>query len=76
MIIPLQLQPLEKLGIEDFKGLYTQAAQSQLFDEIETGKISQMHFINRLLDLLPAGTNANQVVHAWNAMILDIPLKD
>ncbi len=69
------IKAFEQLGLNDFKGLYTQAAQSELFDDIETGKISQMHFINRLLDLLPEGTTANQVGHAWNAMILDIPKK-
>lgn len=62
-----------RLGIPNFDDLYSQAAQTDLFDRFETGKISAFHFINRLLDLLPKGYNANQVVHAWNAMILDFP---
>lgn len=61
------------LGISDFDALYSQAQQSDLFDAIETGKISQQHFINGLLQLLPKNVTPNQVVHAWNAMILDIP---
>lgn len=63
----------QALGISDFDALYSQAQQSDLFDAIETGKISQQHFINGLLQLLPKHISPNQVVHAWNAMILDIP---
>ncbi|MNK00360.1 Alpha-D-glucose-1-phosphate phosphatase YihX [compost metagenome] len=63
------------LGMTNFGESYSQLQQTQLFDRYETGQISSFHFVNRLLDLLPAGTTANQVVHAWDAMILDFPLK-
>ena len=63
------------LGMTNFGESYSQLQQVQLFDRYETGQISSFHFVNRLLDLLPAGTTANQVVHAWDAMILDFPLK-
>ncbi|MFA7272428.1 MAG: HAD family phosphatase [Crocinitomicaceae bacterium] len=63
----------ESLGINNFQEIYSQAQQNHLFDDLETGKISSFHFINRLLDLLPQGCNPNQVVFAWNAMILDFP---
>jgi len=61
------------LGCSNFNELYSQLNQTDLFDRFETGKVSSFHFVNRLLDMLPQGTNANQVVHAWNAMILDFP---
>jgi len=61
------------LGIEDFGSIYSQLNQTNLFDQFEIGKVSPFHFVNRLLDKLPSGRNANQVVHAWNAMILDFP---
>jgi putative hydrolase of the HAD superfamily len=67
------IRAFEQLGIEHFEVLYNQAAQTDVFDRFETGKISSMHFINTLLSYLPKGTTANQVVHAWNAMILDVP---
>lgn len=63
----------EQLGLADFSETYSQLAQTELFDRFETGQISSFHFVNRLLDKLPQGTSANQVVHAWNAMILDFP---
>lgn len=61
------------LGLIDFDEKYTQATQTELFDRFEIGAVSPFHFVNRLLDLLPQGCTANQVVHAWNAMILTIP---
>jgi len=67
------IQAFKDLGITDFEGLYSQAAQSDLFNDIETGRISAQQFINGLLQLLPSGTTTHQVVRAWNAMILDIP---
>lgn len=63
----------EALGLTQFQEMYTQAAQSGLFDEFETGQCSTPYFVNALLRFLPAGTSPNQVVAAWNAMILDFP---
>lgn len=63
-----------ELGLVDFRERYSQLAQTDLFDRFEIGDVSAFHFVNRLLDLLPSGMNANQVVHAWNAMILDFPV--
>ncbi len=67
------ISAFKNLGISDFEKLYSQAEQSNLFNDIEVGKISAQHFINNLLRILPSGTSANKVVEAWNAMILDIP---
>jgi glucose-1-phosphatase len=69
----LSISAFEALGVRDFNSLYNQAEQSKLFDDIETGKISAQFFINQLLSQLPPGTTANEVVSAWNAMILDVP---
>lgn len=77
VLINLDYQKTEdafvQLGIGNFPELYSQLSQTDLFDRFETGKVSPFHFVNRLLDQLPRGANANQVVHAWNAMILDFP---
>lgn len=63
------------LGMTNFGESYSQLQQTHLFDRFERGEVSSFHFINQLLDRLPLGTTANQVVHAWNAMILDFPVK-
>lgn len=66
----------EQLGLDNFNDLYSQASQSGLFDRFETGQISASYFINNLLEFLPRGTTPNQVVHAWNAMILHFPTEN
>jgi glucose-1-phosphatase len=63
------------LGMTNFGESYSQLQQEHLFDRFERGEVSSFHFINQLLDRLPLGTTANQVVHAWDAMILDFPVK-
>jgi len=72
----LTLDAFAKLGAKDFNQHYTQAAQTGVFDEYETGKVSSEFFVNKLLDFLPQGTQPNQVVHAWNAMIKELPLEN
>lgn len=69
------INAFHSLGASDFQKLYTQAAQSNIFNDYETGKISSQHFINKLLDFLPSGTSPNKVVAAWNEMILDVPIQ-
>lgn len=63
----------ENLGLKDFSKLYSQLSQTNLFSDFETGKIASQHFINNLLQYLPYGTSPNEVVSAWNKMILDVP---
>lgn len=71
----LTTKAFEELGLKEFRNVYSQLAQTSLFDDYETGRISSQRFINELLPHLPAGTTANQVVAAWNAMILDVPAR-
>ena len=69
------ISAFQELGMSNFDQVYSQMAQSDLFDSYETGKISTQHFINSLLPFLPIGTSPNKLVAAWNAMILDVPPK-
>ncbi len=69
------IEAFKSLGLDDFDKMYTQAKQSDLFDRFEKGQISSQHFINSLLPFLPKNVTPNQVVHAWNAMILDFPVE-
>lgn len=63
------------LGISNFNELYSQLRQTTLFDDWEIGKISREDFLIRLLEIAPAGTTSEQVITAWNAMLLDFPLR-
>ncbi len=67
------LRAFKDLGIDNIDEMYSQASQSNLFNDIETGMISPQFFVNQLLNFAPEGTSPNQIVSAWNAMILDVP---
>lgn len=69
------IEAFKEFGMSDFEERYSQAAQSTLFNDFETGKISAQRFINELLPSLPSGISANRVVNAWNAMILNVPIE-
>ncbi len=69
------IDAFKELGILDIDEMYSQANQSNLFNDFETGKVSPQFFINQLLSFAPKRTTPNQIVHAWNAMILDVPLE-
>lgn len=69
------IEAFKKLGVTNFEELYSQAEQGELFNKIETGAISGQYFINELKKILPENISPNEVVHAWNAMILDIPIE-
>lgn len=65
------IRAFQELGSKDFQELYSQALQSDLFDRYETGHISGLYFINKLKELLPQHLTPNEIVAAWNAMILE-----
>lgn len=67
------IRSFQELGVSNFEEMYSQASQTNLFNDFETGKISAQRFVNALLDFVPAGTSPNKIVQAWNSMILDVP---
>jgi epoxide hydrolase-like predicted phosphatase len=68
-------QAFIKLGISDFPALYSQAQQSDLFDKFETGRVSQAEFLAVLQQLAGIPLTDAQIIDAWNAMLLDLPLR-
>lgn len=62
----------KKIGFNDFDNFYSQMKQSHLFDQLETGKISPRTFRNELR-LYSAQLNDEQIDHAWNHMIGEMP---
>lgn len=63
------------LGVHDFSQRYTQAAQTDLFSDLETGKIDSAQFISTIQSWIPGPTSEQQITAAWNAMLLDFPLR-
>ncbi|OJV50482.1 MAG: hypothetical protein BGO31_14050 [Bacteroidetes bacterium 43-16] len=64
-----------ELGMSDFAAHYTQAEQSGLFSDFETGKIGEAQFLAALNAYLPQPVQEQALFNAWNAMLLDFPLR-
>jgi len=63
------------LGVTDFHSLFSQFKGNKLFDDLETGKVSNEEFLTEMQKHTPAGTTEQQIIDAWNAMLLDFPLR-
>lgn len=64
------IRAFESLGIKDFERLYAKAGQSNLFDDLETGRISKQEFVAKISCFLPKEVTHKQIVDAWNAMLI------
>lgn len=72
---PLTSQAFKQLGVNNFDELYSQKEQIQLFDDLETGKIDNTTFFDRFNALLNTSLSHQQIESAWNAMLLDWPIR-
>lgn len=61
------------LGMDNFEEIYSQASQTDLFDRLETGNISNRDFIDALHGYVPEGVTKDEVLEAWNVILLGIP---
>jgi len=62
-------------GVSNFAELYSQLQQSDLFDRFETGKIEPDEFIAAMKAASGREITEAQILDAWNAMLLDFPLR-
>ena len=62
-----------QLGVNDFNNFYTQHHASDLFELLETGKISPEEFHQSFVQQTGIPLTYQQVVDAWNALLLDFP---
>ena len=62
-------------GITNFPELYSQLKQTPLFDQFETGKIDRATFISTLQNASQVPVSETQIINAWNAMLLNYPLR-
>ena len=68
----LTVKAFEKLGIPNFKAQYSKMSQSNLFDNIETGKINPEEFRNLIRVVAEKDVTDAEIDHAWNALILHL----
>ncbi len=62
-------------GVRNFGELYSQLAQSDLFDRWETGRMGREEFVAAMRAAAEVEISERQVLDAWNAMLLDFPLR-
>lgn len=67
------IDAFESLGISNFDQKYSQAKQSPLFDDLETGRITPDVFRESLRLYLNTSVSDELLDQAWNALLLDFP---
>ncbi len=69
----LTIKKFKELGVDDFDSLYTMMKQSEVFDRLDTGKISLPEFRDAIRSHTQAVLSDEQIDDAWCAMLLDLP---
>lgn len=65
----------KKLGVLQFDELYSQSDANHLFEELETGKISNDNFYNAIRQYCAPSTTKEQIKTAWDAMLLNFRIE-
>ena len=68
----LTIDAFKALGYNGFDDQYSKMKQSDTFDLLETGKITEADFIHRMKQAIPNAMD-EEIIAAWNALILDFP---
>ncbi len=71
---PRTIEEFDKLSGKPFEAVYTQLHQTPLFDLFDKGMASESDFFNGLKVALETEIEADAMIKAWNAMLLDFPL--
>jgi len=69
----LPVKAFKALGIDDFSKHFSQAAQTKLLDDYETGRISSEAFVTEVSKFVKPTTTDVQIREAWNSILLDLP---
>ena len=64
-----------KLAEIPFESIYTQINQNTVFDLFDKGLISESDFFEELKKIINTHKTNQELITAWNAMLLDFPLE-
>jgi len=67
----LTLQKFRNMGVSNFDEMYTMMRQSEVFDRLDTGKITLPEFRNAIREYTKINLTDEQIDDAWCAMLLD-----
>ncbi|HRN79066.1 MAG TPA: HAD family phosphatase [Ferruginibacter sp.] len=65
------IQAFQQLGFPNFEEMYSQFKANRLFEQLETGHISEETFYQTLIHSTQNAITRNQITEAWNAMLLN-----
>ena len=68
-------EEFKKLGIKDVETLYSKQNQVELFDLLETGKISEKEFVQKIKESSDLEISDSEIITAWNSILLEFPLR-
>jgi glucose-1-phosphatase len=68
------VQAFAALGYTGFDAMYSQAAANPLFEQLETGHISNLGFLQAMATLAPVPVSGQQIEQAWNSILLGFRL--
>ena len=69
----LTLQKFRELGVVNFDEMYTIMRQTDIFDRLDTGKITLPEFRQAIRDFSQVNLADERIDEAWCAMLLDFP---
>ena len=69
----LTLRKFNEYGFANFDEIYSIMRQTDVFDRLDTGKITLTEFRNAIRDVSKLNLSDSQIDDAWCAMLLDFP---
>jgi putative hydrolase of the HAD superfamily len=65
------IDAFEKLGLKDFENMFSQFKADELFEKLETGRLTEAEFYAAVKKRTEQEITEAEIDHAWNALILD-----
>lgn len=69
------IDAFEKLGLQHFENMYSQFKADELFEKIETGKISEAAFFDAIRNRTTLPLSHDEITSAWNALVINFRLQ-
>jgi FMN phosphatase YigB (HAD superfamily) len=68
------ISEFNKISNTPFESIYTQLQQNPIFDLFDKGLVTETDFFNELKLLIKSKAANEDLIFAWNAMLLDFPI--
>lgn len=69
------IDAFEKLGLKNFENMFSQFKADELFEKLETGRLSEADFYAAVKKRTEKTITEAEIDHAWNALILNFRIE-